>query len=265
MKKTLQIFIWLLMIFPADNHAQKNSCTYIQGGIVRGDTLKKEMSIVFTGDTFSDGASHIIKVLHKQKVKASFFFTGNFYRDPDNTKYIYKMIKDGHYLGGHSDQHLLYCDWGKRDSLLITKEEFLRDLKANYKAMEQSGIHPEEAGLFLPPYEWYNQKISKWTKEAGFQLVNFTHGTLSNADYTTPSMKNYRSGEEIWQSILKYEQNSSAGLNGFILLVHIGTDPERTDKFYFYLEDLILWLKKNGSQPKRIDELIALPPARLSN
>jgi len=34
-------------------------------------------------------------------------------------------------LGPHSDQHLLYCDWDKRDSLLVTREDFRIDLQLN--------------------------------------------------------------------------------------------------------------------------------------
>ncbi len=35
---------------------------------------------------------------------------------------------------------------------------------------------------------WYNAQISAWTAERGLTLVNFTPGTRSNADYTTPDM-----------------------------------------------------------------------------
>ncbi|MCB0588210.1 MAG: hypothetical protein KDD06_23155, partial [Phaeodactylibacter sp.] len=69
----------------------------------------------------------------------------------------------------------------------------------------------------------------------------------SNADYTTPDMGNrYRSSEEIMESILSYERESEHGLNGFILLLHIGTHPGRTDKFYYRLGKLIGELRERG-------------------
>ena len=81
----------------------------------------------------------------------------------------------------------------------------------------------------------------------GLQLVSFSPGTRSNADYTYPEMGNkYFDSKTILQSILQYEQQSPNGLNGFVLLVHIGTDPRRNDKFYFYLPELITTLKKRG-------------------
>ena len=48
----------------------------------------------------------------------------------------------------------------------------------------------------------------------------------------------YRSSEEIYQSVLQYELKDANGLNGFMLLVHIGTDPRRTDKFYNRLRNI---------------------------
>ena len=182
-----------------------DKCTFYQcshGGIIRGDTSKKELAIVFTGGDYGEGGELIRKVLKSLKVKSSFFFTGDFYRNPEFKSLIIALTNDGHYLGAHSDQHLLYCDWEDRDSLLVTKEDFLSDLKANYDVMSRFGIAPEEAQYFMPPYEWYNDSISRWTYEAGFQLINFTPGTLSNADYTTPEMQNYRSSEVIIQSIV---------------------------------------------------------------
>ena len=124
--------------------------------------------------------------------------------------------------------------------------------------MEQFGISKDKAQFFLPPYEWYNDSIATWTNELGLQLINYTPGTLSHADYTTPAMTNYRSSIIIYKSILDHEKKSSSALNGYILLMHIGTDPGRTDKFYQFLPHLLYWLKKNHYQLIKIDELLKL-------
>ncbi len=216
------------------------------GGIVRGDKTKKEIYLAFTGHEFADGGELILNTLKKHKIKASFFFTGDFYRNETFSGLIKKLKRDGHYLGAHSDKHLLYSSWENRDSLLITKDEFVDDLKNNYRAMEQFGIDPSSAKYFLPPFEWYNETIVGWCKELGLTLINFTPGTYSNSDYTTPEMKNYLSSDSIYNRILDYVSTQVDGLNGFILLTHIGTDPRRADKFYFKLDLLIKKLKFRG-------------------
>jgi len=226
------------------------------GAIIRGDSTQKNIALVFTGDEFADGGNHISQTLAKENIKASFFFTGNFYRNPAFKKLITGLKNDGHYLGPHSDKHLLYCDWVKRDSLLVTKEQFKNDLLRNYAEMKQFGVDKSQANYFMPPYEWYNDSIAAWAKELNVQLINFTPGTKSNADYTYPELKNYQSSDAIYQSIINYEKSRKKRLNGFILLLHTGTDPRRTDKFYDRLESLIRYLKTSGYHFKTVGGLL---------
>lgn len=222
------------------------------GGVIQFDTAKKEIYLIFSGHEFADGGETISNTLLKHRCKASFFFTGDFFRNTKNANIINRLKNEGHYLGGHSDKHLLYASWEKRDSLLVGKEEFIEDIKNNYQTMATYGITPTASLYFLPPYEWYNQSIADWCSELGLHLINFTPGTSSNADYTTPEMPNYLSSDSIYHRILRFEENSKNGLNGFILLTHFGTDPRRTDKFYHKLDSLISVLKRRGYQFRRL-------------
>jgi len=229
------------------------------GGIIRGDTTVKKIALVSTGDGFADGGDYFAKVLKEENIHGSFFLTGNFYRNKKFGGIIKKLKEDGNYLGSHSDKHLLYCDWDKRDSLFVTREAFTKDLLHSYKELKKWGIEKDQAHYFLPPYEWYNDSIALWTNEMGLQLVNFTPGTRSNADYTYPEMgKKYLSADTLMHSILQYEIKSINGLNGFILLIHLGTDPRRADndKLYAHLPEIIIELKSRGYQFVRIDELL---------
>lgn len=251
MSYRIPVVLLLLLAFNKTGFAQQT----VHGAIVRADTTQKKMAIVFTADEFGDGADIITDALKKENVKASFFFTGRFYRNKAFTKKIERLKSDGHYLGPHSDQHLLYCDWKKRDSTLVTQQQFRKDLRKNYAAMKKFGITKSDAHFFLPPYEWYNKEIARWTAAEQLQLINFTGGTLSNADYTTPDMKNYRSSDEILQSVRQYESQRPAGLNGFMLLLHFGTDPKRTDKLYRRLPELLQFLKSKGYELVTVDQL----------
>ncbi len=236
------------------------------GGIVRTDPTKKEINLVFTADTNVDGYETIRAVLKKHNAKGGFFFTGNFYRKPEFAHMVRGLREDGHYLGAHSDHHLLYAPWENRDSTLVTREEFLADLRGNYAEMAKHGITRADAPYFLPPYEWYNHDQSEWCREYGLAMVNFSPGTSSNQDWTVPIPgAMYYSSEELYNRILDYEANNEMnlysegalpGLNGFILLIHFGTDPRRTDKLYNRLDDLMTELEKRGYRFTSLAETI---------
>ena len=234
---------------------QYQNKTYVQGAITRGNPDVREIALIFSGDEFGEGLTYVRKQLIKEKVPASFFFTGRFYRNPLFRNGLRRLIRDGHYMGAHSDQHLLYCDWVRRDSLLVNKREFLTDLEINYQAMEKAGADIRRALYYLPPFEWYNDTISAWAAQAGVQLINFTPGTLSHTDYTTLTDKNYRSNEMIYESVLQFEK--TRGLNGFILLMHIGAGPGRPEKFYSFLPRLLKHMKERGYMFRTVDELLS--------
>ncbi len=229
------------------SHALKDS----EGAIIRTDTTQKIVSLIFSADEFGEGAVKILDVLKEQKVPASFFLTGNFLRNPHFRDVIARMVLDGHYLGPHSDRHLLYNTWEKRDSLLVTRREFRRDLSGNLRELQRAGIPRRDIPWFLPPYEWYNLTICRWSEELGLRVVNFTPGTGTNADYTTSDMASYKSSEQLMNRLLRFEETHPLGLRGAILLIHLGTHPDRNDKFYDRLGDLIQELKARGYKFER--------------
>ena len=218
---------------------------YSFGALTRTDTTKKYISLVFTGNQFNDGHKIIRNTLKKLNIKASFFFTGDFYRSPKNKQIIDGLISENHYLGGNSDKYLQYSSFQNRDSMLINKTGFNNDLKANYKAMERFGIYKSNAPFFLAPHEWHNDTISNWCREVGLFLINYSPGLLSNFDVSIPEMReNYYPSTEIYKRILEVE--SKDGLNGTVLLFHLGSDSRRKDKFYNQLSNLLSELTKRG-------------------
>jgi endoglucanase len=223
-----------------------------QGAIVRMNTKEKKVFLIFSAHEFGEGGFAIEKSLKKNNANASFFFTGDFYRNKENQELIKKLLSDGHYLGAHSDRHLLYADWIKRDSLLINQSEFQRDLQANYKEMKKVGIAAGKASFFLPPYEWYNNSVVTWGKQMGLTTINFTPGIRSNADYTTPEMPNYRSSDQIMSDLKQFEVTDPNRLNGAIILIHLGTSPLRKDKFYNKLDEFLEFLKVKGYQTSKL-------------
>ena len=225
------------------------------GAYVKGDTADKKLSLVFTAHDLKDGASSIQKTLASYHVPASFFLTGDFIRDKSNAKFI-KQLKKAHYIGPHSDKHLLYAPWGDRDATLISELEFKQDLQANYEALASFGIQQEDARFFMPAYEWYNNDIVRWSEQLGLQVVNYTPGLRTAADYTYPAMgARYLDSATILQQL--FQQADTNSLNGYVVLVHLGVDDRRLDKLYLQLPQLIDGLKSRGYSFLKINELFA--------
>ena len=257
MKKRLLTVVAVLAVLVTGCHNAAPSVdnnVYVNGGINRGDPSQKKICLVFTAADRADGADMIISTLKDFNIKGGFFYTGQFYElFPD---VVERLIADGHYVGSHSFGHLLYASWDDPASLLVTKEEFEADMLKSFEVMKPFGITMENAPYFIPPYEHYNAQIAEWAGEMGLQVINFTPGTGSNGDYTTPDMSNYMSNDYIMDRILKYEENEPNGLNGHFMLIHFGTHPDRTEKFYNRLPELITTLQERGYEFVGVEEML---------
>jgi peptidoglycan/xylan/chitin deacetylase (PgdA/CDA1 family) len=228
------------------------------GAIVRGDSTRKTVALVFSGDEFGDGLAAITKTLSKHHVNGSFFFTGRFYRHPAFQPGIRKLYRQHNYLGPHSNAHLLYADWTRRDSTLVTEDSFRTDLQKCLAAIHALGIDTGGPHYFIPPYEWWNDTVAAWSRGIGWQLINFTPGIRTNADYTYPEMgRSYLGSDAILQSLKQYESARPASLNGAIILIHAGTDPRRKDKLYDHLDSLLAWLGSKGYRCVTIPRLLS--------
>lgn len=251
----LRLFILSLFLCPFILNAGN---VYYYGGIARGDVSKKKLSLVFTGGWHSEGADYILKVLREKNVKGGMFVTGNYLRNSANYNNIVTMINEGHYLGAHSNNHphLVKSFSGPT---LISKSAYFADLDKNFVELAKFGIAKDNAEYFIPPSETYNTTIAKWTEEYGLILFKHTDGTRTNGDYTDPSMRGYLSSQRILSHIWSTERNDPNGLNGHMMLIHLGVGPKRTDKFYYHMPKLIDDLRAKGYELVRVDELLGGP------
>jgi peptidoglycan/xylan/chitin deacetylase (PgdA/CDA1 family) len=231
------------------------------GAIIRGDVTAKELSLVFTGDQRGESTEAIFDALKRRKIKAAFFVTGNFVRDPKLRPLLKRAIDEGHYLGPHSDSHPLYCSWEDRDKSLVTRPFFVSDLEKNIAGLEGLGaMRGKMPRLFIPPYEWYNREQVQWCEAMGVTLINFTPGSGSNRDYAPEVDKNFVPSRKIYDDILAYEKKDEHGLNGFVLLLHLGSG--RKDPFHPLLGSLCDELGERGYRFARVDRLLGVAERR---
>lgn len=235
-----------------------SSCTIDRGAIVRGPRDARRLALVFTADQYAEGATRILDALAERKSVASVFVTGRFARNPAFRPILDRLTREGHAVGPHSDDHLLYATWDRPPRLLVDRPTFLRDLDGNLEALRACGVDVDRFRYFLPPYEHFTPEIARWTSEAGRVLVNLTPGTRSHTDYMEDDDPKFVPAEAIVQSITNATRAEPHGLNGFLLLMHLGAGPRRTrdrlsDRFPGVLDQLI----GRGYALRRVDDLLA--------
>ncbi|MBN1490023.1 MAG: polysaccharide deacetylase family protein [Phycisphaerae bacterium] len=218
------------------------------------------MALIFTGGDYGEGTMHILDTLGARGIRASFFVTGDYIAKPEYHVHLRRMVAEGHYLGPHSDKHLLYCAWEDRSRTLVTEAEFKQDLRANIDALQRFGAMAGDGPIyFIPPYEWFNADQVRWATDMGVVLFNFTPGSGSNRDYMPESHARFVDSQTILRDILACERKDPHGFNGFLLLLHLGA--ARQDKMFLLLDPLLDELIARGYAFARVDELLRLPAA----
>ncbi len=224
------------------------------GAIVRGSTAEPKIALIFTGHEHTDGAEEILATLEDRRVKASFFVTGEFLEQPGMTDWTRKAAVRGHYVGPHSHAHLLYASWDDRGKSLVTKDEFLADLRKNLDALRALGGAIGDPVWFIPPYEWYNASHAEWAASVGCRMFNFTSGSGSHRDFAPEGHRAFRPSADIIEDILQHETSARHGLNGHLLLMHLGS--ERQDRVPPLLPGLINTLHERGYEFVSVDQLL---------
>ncbi|MDR3134452.1 MAG: glycoside hydrolase family 9 protein [Prevotellaceae bacterium] len=227
-----------------------NNVTDSRGATVKINTGRKTVYLIFPADSAFEGAEAVLKTLAKHKVKASFFLTGNCLQAKKHERVIKDIIRKGHYVGGHSDAHLLYASWDNGRQPLVSADSLSRDFRSNMAKLEKFGIDVSQLRYFLPPYEHYNAGQVRLIASLGQTVINYTPGLRTAADYTTPGSSNYISSRDIIDRLFAFEEEQ--GLHGGILLMHPGTHESRTDKLYLHLDEIIGKLRKKGYSFERL-------------
>lgn len=245
------ILLAIILAGAAPQHLDDGQWQFDSFGAAIGhtDSSRKTVHLIFTADSAFEGGPFALDVMAHRNVKASFFFTGNFMRDTLNTPIIRRTIADGHYVGPHGDRHILLADWNKERTTLATPDSAVADMEAAYDHLLKFGILRDSALILVPSFEWYNAAHIRAFRRAGLFPVNLTPGIETYRDYTTPDLSYYSPSEWIWNQFLTRE--ATHGLDGSIILIHLGTDSTRTDKFYRYLPALLDTLLALGYHPER--------------
>jgi len=87
-------------------------------------------------------------------------------------------------------------------------------------------------------------------------LCDVGHEVESTANRTGEADRNFVPSHVIYDSILAREREDPHGLNGYLLLLHVGAGPGRADKMHDRLGSLLDALAARGYRFVRVDDLL---------
>jgi endoglucanase len=135
-----------------------------KAAIIRGDSTKKQIALVFTGDEFGDGLSSIAATLNEEKVKGSFFLTGRFYRNKEFSKRCKKTLQPDKMKSAHIQiMHLCCTTTGQTRNKHPCYTGFFPGTDLQRTAGSPWSVlgiktRRHDRYFFIPPYEWWNKE-----------------------------------------------------------------------------------------------------------
>jgi peptidoglycan/xylan/chitin deacetylase (PgdA/CDA1 family) len=195
-----------------------------------GSTLKKVVALTFDGSALDNAVGDILDTLKSRNTRATVFLTGDFLRAfPDMVR---RILAEGHEAGNHtlSHPHLTsYAQDQTQTTLPSVTELFLcREL------MRTDSIFFTIAGrhfspIWRAPFGEKNRTICCWAQKCGYIHIGWRQGKTwrsgldSNDWIPDEETPGFHSPEEVRGKILALAQSGPDGINGGIILMHLGT------------------------------------------
>lgn len=195
--------------------------------------------------TFDDGPTqevtpHILDILDKYNIKATFFVLGN--RVKANPGILKREYESGHYIANHGYSHKYSAIYKSADSVLA---EYNKTEKAIQEALGNpnysSHLFRFPGGSHGGPYDKIKKKACKKLNEAGVAYLDWSALTYD------------AEGADTKKEILNNLKKTINGWNNVVILMHDSADKQIT---YETLEDVIKYLQKEGYAFKNIYDLI---------
>ncbi len=205
--------------------------------VVNGTTRKKIISLTFDGGSYDNAAEQILDTLQSRGVKATMFLTGQFMRRHPHT--VVEIVERGHEIGNHTWSHPHLTTWAenRRHHTLsgvnrATIGSQLKKANDQFRKITGSNLAP----IWRAPFGEKNRDICSWALSHGYVHIAWKQGRTwlegydSNDWVPDEDTPGYHSPQEVYEKFMNLATQDTDGMNGGILLFHLGTsrkDPEK--------------------------------------
>ncbi len=232
------------------------------GDVTRGDVSVRQIAFTFDGGSEANVTGEILDALRSHNVQATMFLTGQFVRL--YPEWVRRMVVDGHEIGNHLDTHphLTTYETNRRQHTLpaVTRTFVIEELRRAAESFRSVTGMPM-APFWRAPYGEHNPEIRAWAEETGYRHIAWTRGAGTAEDLDTRdwvadrSSRIYHSREEVVERLLSFGSERPEGLNGGIVLMHLGTQ-RRTDRPHESLHHILRTLHDRGYRLVTISQLL---------
>lgn len=202
-----------------------------------GVHTKKLVSLTFDGGASSNATAMILDTLRSRRVRATMFLTGRYMRR--NRAFVESMIAQGHDIGNHTQNHPHLTTYAQtrthRTVQSVSRDLISRELaKANEEFRRLTGT--DTAPFWRAPYGETNREINRWARECGYLHVGWRQARTWKQNFDTndwvpdEETPGYHTPGEVIEKFTSMAQEKPYGMNGAIVLMHLGTVRKKKDQ-----------------------------------
>jgi peptidoglycan/xylan/chitin deacetylase (PgdA/CDA1 family) len=229
-----------------------------------GSNELKMVSFTFDGGSLANISNEIIDTLQSRKVMGTMFLTGHFIkRYPEIVR---RLVDQGHELGNHmlTHPHLTSYSENRIQTTLnsVSQELVYKELTGTDQLLfSTTGRH--FAPLWRAPYGEYNEQLCSWARAAGYFHIGWRQGRSWSEGFDTndwvpdSATPGFKTPEEVFTKIVTLANTKPYGINGGIILMHLGTERKnREDQVHLKLGMMIDSLRSLGYTIVPVSEMI---------
>jgi peptidoglycan/xylan/chitin deacetylase (PgdA/CDA1 family) len=239
------------------------AANYLARDLSRGSVERKQVSLTFDGGSTDNAAAQILAILKDNRLQVTIFLTGGFVEKfPELTK---RIVQEGHEVGNHTWNHphlTSFANDKRNETLPNVTREFLQDQLNRTARLFEQVTGAKMAPFWRAPYGEHNAEIRQWAAALGYRHVGWTRGrswqeSMDTMDWVADTTSGaYHTAEEILAHLMKMTETEANGINGGIILTHLGSARQDGDHFYTVLPRLIAGLRQKNYALVKVSELV---------